>query len=598
MEPPTSTPPSSQPTPSHPTDPSPSPSQPSTPLQQPPPSQPPPSQPPSTPSLPPPQPPQQAQSQPQQQPPSQPPQQQPPQPPQQQPQQQQQQSIPNPNLNPTNSHPSYPQQHHQQQQQQQQQHQQQPIAFSRPAWSQPTSQYSHFSSQFQSSTSSSAAPPPPQRGGIAIGVPAHASSGPTQPAASFSSAFGVQYGAALPRNPVSLPDPSVVSSSSPSPARPIMHGMPSMGIIGSQIRPGGVPPSALHQQRPMQAASGIRPLTTSNNMPSVTQNFQGHGMLRASSVTSPNTSTPSTSQTQQSPHQPWLSAQQGRPPLPSQSFRPQVNPQSLQQRSHIPQQPPQPVQANSQPQQLLPSQQQQQQQQQQQLHPSQQQQQLHPSQQQHQFLPSPQQQQHFPASNQSQENYGQQLPASRVLQPLPNQQQIVRVQGSANQKPPSPATGQVGIVHSGPVENVNAAEISEPCSTILSKRSIQELVNQIDPSEKLDPDVEDVLVDIAEDFIDSVTTFGCSLAKHRKSNTLEAKDILLHLERTWNMTLPGFTGDEIKTYKKPVVNDVHKERLALIKKSITGADNKTSAGPATGNVKGHLAKATPNVVGS
>uniref|UniRef100_A0A803MQG5 Transcription initiation factor TFIID subunit 12 domain-containing protein n=1 Tax=Chenopodium quinoa TaxID=63459 RepID=A0A803MQG5_CHEQI len=390
-----------------------------------------------------------------------------------------------------------------------------------PAWSQPTSQYSHFSSQFQSSTSSSAAPPPPQRGGIAIGVPAHASSGPTQPAASFSSAFGVQYGAALPRNPVSLPDPSVVSSSSPSPARPIMHGMPSMGIIGSQIRPGGVPPSALHQQRPMQAASGIRPLTTSNNMPSVTQNFQGHGMLRASSVTSPNTSTPSTSQTQQSPHQPWLSAQQGRPPLPSQSFRPQ-----------------------------------------------------------------------------SQENYGQQLPASRVLQPLPNQQQIVRVQGSANQKPPSPATGQVGIVHSGPVENVNAAEISEPCSTILSKRSIQELVNQIDPSEKLDPDVEDVLVDIAEDFIDSVTTFGCSLAKHRKSNTLEAKDILLHLERTWNMTLPGFTGDEIKTYKKPVVNDVHKERLALIKKSITGADNKTSAGPATGNVKGHLAKATPNVVGS
>lgn len=124
-------------------------------------------------------------------------------------------------------------------------------------------------------------------------------------------------------------------------------------------------------------------------------------------------------------------------------------------------------------------------------------------------------------------------------------------------------------------------------------------MNQIDPSERLNPEVEDVLVDIAEDFIDSVTTFGCSLAKHRKSNTLEAKDILLHLERTWNMALPGFSGDEIKTYKKPVVNDVHKERLSLIKKSLAGADNKASAaGPATGNIKGHLAKATPSVVGS
>ncbi|KAL2933694.1 Transcription initiation factor TFIID subunit 12 [Bienertia sinuspersici] len=288
-------------------------------------------------------------------------------------------------------------------------------------------------------------------------------------------------------------------------------------------------------------------------------------MLRATSVTPPNTSTPSTSQSQQSPHQPWLSAPHSRPPLPSQSYRPQVNPQSLQQRSHITQQSPPVVQAApTQPHQLLPS----------------------------------QQQQHIPASNQPQENYGHQLPASRVLQPMANQQQIVRIQGSANQKPPSPAMGQASIAHSGPADNINVAEFSEPCSTILSKRSIQELVNQIDPSEKLDPEVEDVLVDIAEDFIDSVTTFGCSLAKHRKSNMLEAKDILLHLDRTWNMTLPGFSGDEIKTYKKPVVNDIHKERLALIKKSYAGAENKTSAGPPTGNVKGHLAKATPNVVGS
>lgn len=145
------------------------------------------------------------------------------------------------------------------------------------------------------------------------------------------------------------------------------------------------------------------------------------------------------------------------------------------------------------------------------------------------------------------------------------------------------------------------AGTDESGNRILSKRSIQELVNQVDPSEKLDIEVEDILVDIAEEFIDSITTFGCSLAKHRKSNTLEAKDILLHLERNWHMTLPGFGGDEIKPYKKPVTNDIHRERLAAIRKSMAVNDvvsNRSSSGQVAGNVKGHLAKAASNVVGS
>ncbi len=51
-----------------------------------------------------------------------------------------------------------------------------------------------------------------------------------------------------------------------------------------------------------------------------------------------------------------------------------------------------------------------------------------------------------------------------------------------------------------------------------------------------------VLLQMADDFIETAVSASCGLAKHRKSGVLEAKDLQLYLETSWNMTTPGFSG--------------------------------------------------------
>nr|CAG4652302.1 EOG090X0HZC [Triops cancriformis] len=103
---------------------------------------------------------------------------------------------------------------------------------------------------------------------------------------------------------------------------------------------------------------------------------------------------------------------------------------------------------------------------------------------------------------------------------------------------------------------------------VLSRQRLQELVREVDPNEQLDEDVEEMLLQIADDFIESTVSAACMIAKHRKGNSLDVKDVQLHLERQWNMWIPGFGTEEVRPYKRAPVTEAHKQRMALIRKTL------------------------------
>ncbi|XP_077280957.1 TATA-box binding protein associated factor 12 [Temnothorax americanus] len=102
----------------------------------------------------------------------------------------------------------------------------------------------------------------------------------------------------------------------------------------------------------------------------------------------------------------------------------------------------------------------------------------------------------------------------------------------------------------------------------LTKTRLRDLAREVDPTEQLDEEVEEMLLHVADDFVETTVNAACLLAKHRRANTVEVKDVQLHLERTWNMWIPGFGTDEVRPYKRATVTEAHKQRLALIRKSI------------------------------
>ncbi|KAA0201968.1 hypothetical protein HAZT_HAZT007246 [Hyalella azteca] len=103
---------------------------------------------------------------------------------------------------------------------------------------------------------------------------------------------------------------------------------------------------------------------------------------------------------------------------------------------------------------------------------------------------------------------------------------------------------------------------------VVNRSRLTELVREVDPNEQLDEEVEEALLAIADDFIESSVNAACRLAKHRGARTLDVRDLHMYLERSWHMWIPGFGTEELRPYKRAPTTEAHKQRMALIRKAV------------------------------
>ena len=99
------------------------------------------------------------------------------------------------------------------------------------------------------------------------------------------------------------------------------------------------------------------------------------------------------------------------------------------------------------------------------------------------------------------------------------------------------------------------------------------MVKEVDPHEQLDEDVEELLLQIADDFIEQTVVASCALAKHRKSPNVDVRDVQMVLEKNFNMWIPGVgaaTADlhSVRAMGKRPTSEAHKARMALIRKQL------------------------------
>ncbi|KAL9613248.1 MAG: hypothetical protein Q9167_002208 [Letrouitia subvulpina] len=140
-----------------------------------------------------------------------------------------------------------------------------------------------------------------------------------------------------------------------------------------------------------------------------------------------------------------------------------------------------------------------------------------------------------------------------------------------------PSNGAIGPMGQPAIQKYPGYVLEGEGERVLGRKKLEELVRQVtggvdgEEGETLTAAAEETLLDVADDFIDQVTTAACKLAKLRSAPSLELRDIQLVLERNYNIRIPGYASDELRTVKKIQPTPSWTQKLAAVQAAkVTG----------------------------
>mmetsp|Transcript_43216 Transcript_43216/g.97675 ORF Transcript_43216/g.97675 Transcript_43216/m.97675 type:complete len:208 (+) Transcript_43216:21-644(+) len=96
----------------------------------------------------------------------------------------------------------------------------------------------------------------------------------------------------------------------------------------------------------------------------------------------------------------------------------------------------------------------------------------------------------------------------------------------------------------GGFEGARAPAAAPPAAPPSQGRRLGTLLRDIDPRFEFDSEAQDLVLQLAEDFIAKATKHACLLAKHRGATSVDVKDIRLVLEKQWDIRVPNVTGEK------------------------------------------------------